>query len=113
MLNGRWAALLCLAATSCAHGPDGGAISLFDGKTLNGWTPKISGYALGEDTMRTFRAEDGVIRVSYDRYGDGFKSASVISPIAHRSGRTDYASNIGWSANRCPTSKAGSKAIAA
>ena len=73
MLNGRWAALLCLAATSCAHGPDGGAISLFDGKTLNGWTPKISGYALGEDTMRTFRAEDGVIRVSYDRYGDGFK----------------------------------------
>jgi hypothetical protein len=73
MLNGRWAALLCLAATSCAHGPDGGAISLFDGKTLNGWTPKISGYALGEDPMRTFRAEDGVIRVSYDRYGDGFK----------------------------------------
>lgn len=46
---------------------------MFDGKTLNGWTPKISGYALGEDTMRTFRAEDGVIRVSYDRYGDGFK----------------------------------------
>lgn len=41
--------------------------------TLKGWTPKISGYALGKDPMQTFRAEDGVIRVSYDRYGDGFR----------------------------------------
>ena len=48
-------------------------MSLFDGKTLKGWTPKISGYALGKDPMQTFRAEDGVIRVSYDRYGDGFR----------------------------------------
>jgi len=75
VLNGRWAALLCLAATSCAHGPNASAdwISLFDGRTLNGWTPKISGYALGEDPMRTFRAEDGVLRVSYDRYDGRFR----------------------------------------
>jgi len=75
VLNGRWAALLFLALSGCAHAPDVGAkwVSLFDGKTLKGWTPKISGYALGEDPMRTFRAEDGVIRVSYDRYTDGFR----------------------------------------
>ena len=75
MLKRRWGVLLCLVATSCAHVPDSRSqwISLFDGRTLNGWTPKISGYALGEDPMRTFRAEDGVIRVSYDRYQAGFR----------------------------------------
>ena len=89
MLNGRWAALLCLAATSCAHGPDAGAswTSLFDGKTLNGWIPKISGYALGDDPMRTFRAEDGVIRVSYDRYDGGFKKR-----FGHLAYRTPFGS---------------------
>ena len=88
-MRGRWAALLCFAAASCAHGPNANAdwISLFDGKTLNGWTPKISGYALGEDPMRTFRAEDGVIRVSYDHYGDGFKKR-----FGHLAYRTPFSS---------------------
>lgn len=88
-MNGRWAALLCLAAASCAHRPEAGAewISLFDGKTLNGWTPKISGYALGEDPMRTFRVEDGVIRVSYDGYPDGFRKR-----FGHLAYRTPFSS---------------------
>ena len=46
--------------------------SLFDGKTLNGWTPKISGYAAGEDPKNTFVVKDGAIRVSYAGYNDKF-----------------------------------------
>lgn len=41
---------------------------LFNGKDLDGWKPKITGHALGEDPYKTFRAEDGVIKVSYDQY---------------------------------------------
>ena len=43
-------------------------ISLFDGKSLEGWTPKIKGYPAGENYADTFRVEDGVIKVSYNKY---------------------------------------------
>ena len=43
-------------------------ISLFNGKDLEGWTPKITGYAAGENYADTFRVEDGVIKVSYAKY---------------------------------------------
>ncbi len=43
-------------------------ISLFDGKSLAGWTPKIRGSKLGENFANTFRVEDGVIKVRYDKY---------------------------------------------
>lgn len=39
--------------------------SIFDGKTLAGWTPKIAGHATGEDPLHTFVVKDGAIRVSY------------------------------------------------
>ena len=44
-------------------------ISLFDGQTLDGWTTKIVGYPAGEDPLETFRAKDGVLYISYDKYG--------------------------------------------
>ena len=43
-------------------------ISLFNGKNLDGWTPKITGYDLGENFGNTFRVEDGVMKVSFDKY---------------------------------------------
>ncbi len=43
-------------------------ISLFNGKDLTGWTPKIRGQALGDDPAKTFRVEDGLLKVSYDKY---------------------------------------------
>jgi len=43
-------------------------VSLFNGKNLDGWTPKITGYALGENYGNTFRVEDGVLKVGYDQY---------------------------------------------
>ena len=47
---------------------DGEWLSLFHGKDLDGWTPKFSGHAAGEKYLDTFRVEDGVIKVSYDKY---------------------------------------------
>jgi hypothetical protein len=47
---------------------DSGWISLFNGKDLTGWTPKIKGYPLGENFGDTFRVEKGVLKVSYDQY---------------------------------------------
>lgn len=42
--------------------------SLFNGKDLEGWTPKIKGYELGENYANTFRVVDGLMTVSYDGY---------------------------------------------
>jgi hypothetical protein len=44
-------------------------VSLFNGKDLSGWTPKIRGYELGDNFGETFRVEDGVMKVGYDKYG--------------------------------------------
>ncbi|WP_224484171.1 3-keto-disaccharide hydrolase [Robertkochia aurantiaca] len=41
---------------------------LFNGRDLEGWTPKISGQHAGTDSLNTFRVEDGSIVVSYDNY---------------------------------------------
>lgn len=47
---------------------DGEWIQLFNGKNLDGWTPKIRYHALGENWNDTFRVEDGLLKVSYDKY---------------------------------------------
>ncbi len=44
-------------------------LPLFNGKNLDGWTPKISGHVTGENFANTFRVEDGILKVSYDSYG--------------------------------------------
>lgn len=62
---------LCLFQTSTmpsSQAAEEGWISLFNGKDLTGWTPKIRGYKAGENYNNTFRVEDGVIKVSYDKY---------------------------------------------
>ena len=51
---------------------DAGWIELFNGKNLDGWTPKIRRYKLGENYADTFRVEDGVIKVAYDKYEGKF-----------------------------------------
>ena len=42
--------------------------TLFNGKDLTGWTPKIKGYDLGVNFGNTFRVEDGLLKVAYDQY---------------------------------------------
>ena len=43
-------------------------ISLFNGRDLEGWTPKIRGHEAGDNFANTFRVQDGVLKVSYDGY---------------------------------------------
>lgn len=41
---------------------------LFNGKDLEGWKVKITGHELGDNFGNTFRVEDGVLKVAYDKY---------------------------------------------
>jgi len=43
-------------------------ISIFNGKNLDGWIPKIAGDTSGINTLNVFRVEDGLLKVSYDKY---------------------------------------------
>lgn len=43
-------------------------ISIFNGKDLSGWDIKISAQPLNDNYKNTFRVEDGMMRVMYDKY---------------------------------------------
>ena len=58
----------CVAQKKGAN--DNGWIKLFNGKDINDWVVKIYHHEPGVNFGNTFRAEDGVIKVSYDQYGD-------------------------------------------
>lgn len=60
-----------VTADVLAHDTEGW-IELFNGKDLTGWTPKIRGHQAGENFADTFRVEDGVLKVSYDKYDGEF-----------------------------------------
>jgi hypothetical protein len=56
-------------------GPAGAAerwVSIFNGKDLTGWTPKINHRPAGENWRDTFLVKDGTLRVSYENYGGKF-----------------------------------------
>jgi hypothetical protein len=43
-------------------------VQLFNGKNLEGWTPKITGFPVGTNYVDTFRVEQGILKVSYAGY---------------------------------------------
>jgi hypothetical protein len=43
-------------------------IQLFNGKSLDGWTPKFAKHDLGENFNDTFRVENGLLEVRYDKW---------------------------------------------
>ncbi len=51
--------------------PKGEWVSLFNGKDLTGWTPKIRHCEVGENFGNTYRVEDGILKVRYD--GGGYE----------------------------------------
>ncbi len=62
----------CAAPPVSGGAPAPGWIELFDGRSLAGWTPKITGHALGDDPDQTFRVREGVIAVDYADYEGDF-----------------------------------------
>jgi hypothetical protein len=45
-------------------------VSLFNGKDLEHWIPKIAGYKPGENFGNTFRVSNGILDTRYDQYGN-------------------------------------------
>jgi hypothetical protein len=76
MLKIRWsllAAMFLLTSIGAAaqHDPDRKDwVQLFNGKDLDGWIVKLAGHELGDNYADTFRVENGLLRVSYDKYED-------------------------------------------
>jgi Domain of Unknown Function (DUF1080) len=73
-MNKRYLSMMVIAASGlwtagAVAAEDGEWHSLFNGKDLSGWTVKINKHPLGDNYADTFRVEDGVIKVAYDRYG--------------------------------------------
>jgi hypothetical protein len=67
---GRITVFLLSATIALAQAPANGTwIQLFNGRNLDGWTPKIAGHPLGENYANTFRVENGILKVAYDQYG--------------------------------------------
>lgn len=68
-------------------------VPLFNGKDLNDWQVKITGYPLGENYGNTFRVEDGVLKVSYDHYtefGNRFGHLFYKHPFTNYRLRVEY-----------------------
>ena len=65
-------ALLIILLPSAAYSQDNSEqwIKLFNGEDLSNWIPKFTGYELGVNYRDTFRAEDGVFKVSYNNWPD-------------------------------------------
>ena len=59
---------LLTSGTFAADETKGKWVQLFNGKDLSGWKVKIKGHALGDNFGKTFRVEDGVLKVGYDAY---------------------------------------------
>jgi hypothetical protein len=62
--------LTALLLPFTATAKEGKWIQLFNGKDLTGWTPKITGFELGENHKNTFRVEDGMMKVRFDGYDE-------------------------------------------
>jgi hypothetical protein len=78
---------LAVAGEGAPGGPDRKDwIPLFDGKSLDGWVPKIAGYDVGVNFGNTFRVEKGVLEVAYDQYdtfGNRFGHLFYKTPFSH------------------------------
>jgi hypothetical protein len=73
--------------------PDSAWAPLFDGESLDGWTPKVTGHAPGENPAGTFRVEDGMLTVRYDGYDrfDGqFGHLVSDTAFSHYAVRVEY-----------------------
>lgn len=60
--------VLILLTYSCKQKIDREWIPIFNGKDLNGWTPKFTGQEYGKNYLNTFQVKDGKLIVCYDAY---------------------------------------------
>jgi hypothetical protein len=70
-------------------------IQLFNGRDLQGWTPKIRYHELGENYGDTFRVEDGLLKVRYEpeqypQFDERFGHLFYDKPFSHYRLRVEY-----------------------
>jgi hypothetical protein len=69
-------------------------IQLFNGRDLTDWTPKIVGHELGDNFADTFRVEDSLLEVRYDKYDGDFQARFghlfYERPFSHYRIRVEY-----------------------
>ena len=67
--------------------------SLFNGRNLDGWIPKINHHRLGENYFNTFTVSDGILHASqekYPRFRDEFGYLIYETPFSHYRLRLEY-----------------------
>lgn len=87
--------ILISTATSFAQEDADGDqwIQLFNGKDIDNWKIKIKDHELGENFGNTFRVEDGLLKVAYDRYDNfdaKFGHIFYPEPFSHYILRAEY-----------------------
>ena len=66
---------------------------IFNGKNLDGWTPKLAFHDVGDNFGDTFRVVNGVLQVAYDRYpefGARFGHLFYQKKLSHFKLRMEY-----------------------
>ncbi len=66
-----WVFVSCSPKPASVKQSTDGWVTLFNGKDLNDWFVKIHHHEVGDNYGQTFRVEDDIIKVRYDKY-DGF-----------------------------------------
>ncbi|RJP26599.1 MAG: DUF1080 domain-containing protein [Candidatus Omnitrophota bacterium] len=85
--------LVFMGILTCANEKEEGWISLFNGKDMDGWVPKITGCDLNDNYKNTFRVEDGVLKVCYDQYekfSGNFGHLFYMKKFSHYRLRVEY-----------------------
>lgn len=88
-----WLLALALAALATTPAAAERWKPIFNGRDLTGWVPKVNHHPLGENWRDTFRVEDGVLRVSYDKYEvfkDEFAHLIYRTPLSSYRLRLEY-----------------------
>ena len=92
-LSMRWLVSLLAAALVPASAGAAEWRSIFNGRNLDGWVPKINHRPLGENWRDTFQAKDGVLRVNYSQYprfADEFGHLIYKTPLSAYRLRFEY-----------------------
>lgn len=85
--------IACCVLTAAVPAAAEDWIPLFNGKNLDGWTPKIRYCEPGDNYGDTFRVEDGLLKVRYDKYekfDERFGHLFYREPFSHYRLRVEY-----------------------
>jgi Domain of Unknown Function (DUF1080) len=99
--------VVAFAARAVAKESKGDWIQLFSGRDLADWTPKIKGFKVGDNHADTFRVEDGILKVRYDKYTGPFRGrfghlfynqpfSNYVLRIEYRIVGEQYTGGPGW-----------------